>query len=161
MNIFVLDKDPKKCAKYHVNSHVIKMILEQTQMLCTTYHISDPEKIKSFNGEKFYKCTHRNHPCAKWTRESKENFDWLIKLTEELFSEYTYRYNKIHKSKALFDWIKNNRPNLPSKGLTPFAQAMPEHIRNKDVVTAYRNYYKLEKQHIAQWKNREVPVWMK
>ena len=28
MNIFVLDLDPRKCATYHSNSHVVKMVLE-------------------------------------------------------------------------------------------------------------------------------------
>jgi len=28
MNIFVLDTDTKKCAQYHNDKHVIKMILE-------------------------------------------------------------------------------------------------------------------------------------
>jgi len=28
MNIFLLDKNPEKCAKYHCDKHVVKMILE-------------------------------------------------------------------------------------------------------------------------------------
>ncbi len=28
MNIFVLDQDPKKCAEYHNNKHVVKMCVE-------------------------------------------------------------------------------------------------------------------------------------
>ncbi len=34
MNIFVLDENPVKCAEYHLDKHCIKMILEQTQILC-------------------------------------------------------------------------------------------------------------------------------
>ena len=37
MNIFHLDKDPLLCAKYHCDKHVVKMILETGQMLCTAY----------------------------------------------------------------------------------------------------------------------------
>ena len=33
MNIFVLDKNPKKAAEYHCNKHVVKMILESCQMV--------------------------------------------------------------------------------------------------------------------------------
>lgn len=47
MNIFVLDKDPKKAAQYHVDKHVIKMILESSQMLATAYYTS--RGIKSFS----------------------------------------------------------------------------------------------------------------
>ena len=28
MNIFVLDNDPRQCAEYHCDKHVVKMILE-------------------------------------------------------------------------------------------------------------------------------------
>ncbi len=34
MNIFILDWDVKKNAKYHVDKHVVKMILETAQLLC-------------------------------------------------------------------------------------------------------------------------------
>ena len=37
MNIFHLHKDPKICAKYHCDKHVVKMILETAQMLSTAY----------------------------------------------------------------------------------------------------------------------------
>jgi len=35
MNLFYLDKDLDKCAEYHVDKHVNKMILEAAQLLCT------------------------------------------------------------------------------------------------------------------------------
>ena len=38
MNIFYLDKCPVKAAKYQYNKHVVKMILESAQMLCTAHH---------------------------------------------------------------------------------------------------------------------------
>ena len=37
MNIFHLDKDPKICAEYHCDKHIVKMILETAQMLSTAY----------------------------------------------------------------------------------------------------------------------------
>ena len=33
MNIFHLDTDPKTCAEFHCDKHVVKMIVETTQML--------------------------------------------------------------------------------------------------------------------------------
>ncbi len=41
MNIFVLDWDIKKCVKYHVDKHVVKMILETAQLLCGVHHMTD------------------------------------------------------------------------------------------------------------------------
>ena len=35
MNIFYVDKDPVKAAKMLLDKHVVKMILESAQMLCT------------------------------------------------------------------------------------------------------------------------------
>jgi len=40
MNIFILDWDVKKNAKYHVDKHVVKMILETAQLLCGVHHMT-------------------------------------------------------------------------------------------------------------------------
>jgi len=39
MNIFVLDRDVRKCAEYHNDKHVVKMILESAQLLCGVHHM--------------------------------------------------------------------------------------------------------------------------
>jgi hypothetical protein len=41
MNIFVLDSNPKKCAQYHSNSHVVKMVLETAQLLCGVHWMTE------------------------------------------------------------------------------------------------------------------------
>ncbi len=97
MNIFVLDQDPKVCAKYHNNKHVVKMILETAQLLCGVHHMVE-SKI-----EIPYKLSHKNHPCSIWARECIENYVWLCDLGMELCFEYTYRYGKKHKSQAVFE----------------------------------------------------------
>jgi hypothetical protein len=48
---------------------------------------------------------------------------------------------------------------LPRKGLTEFAQAMPEDYKQKDPVEAYRLYYQMDKSEIASWKIRGAPEW--
>lgn len=55
MNIFVLDTDPKLSAQYHVDRHVIKMILENAQLLSTALKINNIEA-------NLYKPTHQHHP---------------------------------------------------------------------------------------------------
>jgi hypothetical protein len=45
MNIFYLDKDPIKAAEYSCDKHVVKMILESAQMLCTAHRVLDGENI--------------------------------------------------------------------------------------------------------------------
>ena len=39
MNLFYLDSDLDKCAEYHVDRHVNKMILEAAQLICTNLWI--------------------------------------------------------------------------------------------------------------------------
>lgn len=48
MNIFYLDKDTTKCAQYHVDKHVSKLILEAGQMIGTAIRrsLGEPRKIK-------------------------------------------------------------------------------------------------------------------
>ena len=65
MNIFVLDNDPFKAAEYQCDKHVVKMVLETAQLLCSAHETAP------------YKRTHYNHPCAIWTRSSLSNYMWL------------------------------------------------------------------------------------
>lgn len=150
MNIFVLDLDPILAAEYQGDKHVVKMVLESAQLLCSPY---DP-------GVAPYKRTHYNHPCAKWTRESLANWKWLLKHAYALSAEYSFRYNKTHKCHAILDWLDSNPPSLPEGPMTPFAQAMPEQYKNPDPVVAYRAYYCGAKRDIVRWnKTRTQPFW--
>lgn len=152
MNIFVLDTDPYKCAVYHNDKHVVKMILETAQLLCGVHWVDGSEAP--------YKLSHRNHPCAIWSRECIENYIWLCDLGMALSREYSHRYNKRHKSQDIIEWCYDNKPNLRSNGdLTPFALAMPDECKVGNVVESYRAYYMVEKRGFAVWKNREVPQW--
>lgn len=81
--------------------------------------------------------------------------------------EFEYRYNNRHKSSEVIRFIYENdmRPKGKPYGvinwMTPFAQAMPEQYKNKDAVTAYRNYYLGEKKRFAKWTKRKPPAWWK
>ena len=41
MNIFYLDRDPNIAAQQHCDKHVVKMILESAQLLCTAHRVLD------------------------------------------------------------------------------------------------------------------------
>lgn len=154
MNIFVLDLDPNKCAEYHNNSHCIKQLLETAQLLCGVHWVNDSEAP--------YKLSHKNHPCAIWSRECIENYVWLCDLGMALSKEYTHRYNKRHKSQDIIEWCYGNLPNLRSNGdITPFALAMPDECKIGDAVESYREYYMKEKRSLASWKMRNQPEWFK
>ena len=156
MNIFLLDTDTRKCAQYHCDKHVVKMILETAQLLCGVHHMTDQvtEQVP-------YKLSHKNHPCAIWSRESLSNYLYLCDLGLELCKEYTYRYGKRHKSQDVIEWCVTNKPNICDKEFTEPARAMPNEYKVDSAVESYRNYYIGEKSKIAVWKNREIPEWFK
>ena len=151
MNIFILHKNPKKAAQMQCDKHVVKMILETAQMLCTIAH------NKGIDAP--YRATHKRHPCTLWAGMSKQNWNWLITHGLALCSEYTSRYGKIHKSQQHIEWCKSLDIDLPNTGLTPFAQAMPAQYKNSCAVTAYRAYYHGEKATIATWKKNKPKWW--
>ncbi len=149
MNIFVLDYDPAVAASYHCDKHVVKMILESCQILCTVasmYKLSTP-----------YRPTHKIHPCVRWAASEDDNWYWLHDLTEELLCQYSLRYHKIHACSKILPQVP--KPTLPNKP-TSFVQCMPAQYKCDDTVTAYRNYYIGEKRHILKYTNVETPSWI-
>jgi hypothetical protein len=152
MNIFFLDFDTKKCAQYHCDKHVVKMILETAQLLCGTHWV--------IGNEAPYKLSHKNHPCAIWTRTSLSNYLYLCDLGLELCKEYTYRYGKRHKSQDVIEWCLINKPNIHDVDFTSPPLAMGDEFKiENDVIESYRNYYREGKKLIVSWKNRVIPSW--
>lgn len=153
MNIFLLDDNIQKCAEYHCDRHVVKMILEYAQLLSTACRA---------NGlEMGYKQTHLNHPSAKWARASEDNFLWLADLAGAVNDEYKHRYgHKVnHKSYDVICTLE--LPDLPKIGLTELPKCMPDQYKVDSVVQSYRNYYCGDKASFATWKNRNQPEWFK
>lgn len=149
MNIFWLDYDLQKCAEYHCDKHIVKMILESAQLLSTACRVSGINEG--------YKISHLNNPISLWVRSSLGNWLLLRDLTYYLNEEYKFRYGKSHKS---FDVINSlTIPNIENLGITEPPRCMPSEYLSYDLVDSYRNYYIGDKQHIASWKNRDAPWW--
>jgi hypothetical protein len=154
MNIFFLDENLTQSAKYHVDRHVVKQILEGAQIACSAY----PQ------GTAPYRATHINHPDCQWARESLSNFKYVISYARALASEYTFRYGKVHKTVGVLDWLENNLPDIPDKGWTEPPRCFGELksvIRESDSVVAdYREYYRLGKSHLFSWTGRTKPDFL-
>ena len=153
MNIFYLDKCPEKAARLQYNKHVVKMILESAQMLCTAHHHYG-------NGDKIpYKKAHYNHPSTIWVRENAYNYMWLYKHMVELGNEYTKRYGKEHLTiTKCFDPLFRLPPGIPiPKPLTHTQppQCMQDEYKDKCSIQAYWNYYIGEK-HVVANKDKET-----
>jgi hypothetical protein len=174
MNIFYLDSNVTKCAEYHNDKHVVKMILEYAQLLSTAHRVLDgKEYIDASSGRKIkrwrledtsleahlYKATHINHPSAVWVRQSNNNYNWLVCLFQSLLSEYTHRYGKIHSCDRLVYWVRKPPVNIPVGYKTQPTPAMPDEYKVPDSVQSYRNYYLGAKNNMAKWKNRPIPEW--
>ena len=150
MNIFVVDEDPEIAARQLCDKHVVKMILETAQMLCTV--------AASHGYDTPYRATHAKHPCTLWAAKSADNWSWLLQHGLAMCAEYTRRYGRTHKSEQVIMWCAGLKIGFPESSLTPFAQAMPPKYKNESAVTAYRAYYHGEKAAFATWKS-EVPQW--
>lgn len=165
MNIFVLDTNPKLSAQYMCDKHVIKMILESCQLLSTAIWVQGFKNIAPavFSADhKFCKPTHINHPSGKWVRESFDNFMWLVNHGKALCEEKRFRYynRPPHVMEPYYDRFTNYTHLFPQRGLTPFAQAMPDAYKDKDAVKAYKSYYINEKHKLLTYTRRQVPDWL-
>lgn len=183
MNIFALDTDPRKAAEYHVDKHVVKMILELCQILSTAHRVLDGWQIVKLSNKGrrlkawslkqdperdnlLYSATHVNHPSCVYARSTSFAYEWTYSLLVELCKEYTYRYGKIHKCQeiGLVDAL-SRMPDLIKidESVVYPTPAMPDEFKNSDVITAYRNYYRGAKQRMASWSgkinSRPTPEW--
>jgi hypothetical protein len=158
MNIFFLDENPTLSAQYHVDKHVVKMILETAQLLCSVHHVTD-HVTDQVTDQVPYKLSHKNHPCSIWSRNSLSNYLYLCELGLELCNEYSYRYGKRHKSRDVIEWCLINKPRISDIGFTEPPKAMPDEYKVDSVTESYRNYYIGAKSGFANWKNREKPLW--
>ncbi len=181
MNIFVLDKDPVLAAKYHCDKHCVKMILEAGQMLCVAHWIGALKSVgraledfKRVREAKAYAVdyadpslippwtlTHTRHPCTVWTSENTGNYNWHVQLMRSLLDEYTARYEKVHKSETVYEWLASRTPyGMSESSMTEHPQCMPEDCKvPNDPVAAYKNYYHQHKAYMAKWNRSSPPSW--
>ncbi len=160
MNIFYLSDCPVESAQSQCDKHVVKMILESAQMLCTAHHVCPTNAERP---EKFYKATHKNHPSTIWVRENTSNYEWMTKHALSLCKEYTYRYGKTHASQPVVEWCARNVPAIPSRLRSKMPQCMPDEFKQDCSVQAYRSFYNINKRNSFKcvWTNREEPRWWK
>ena len=181
MNIFYLDKDPKVAAQMMCDKHIVKMILESAQMLCTAKRVLDGTEYtaKTKNGRNIkrwrldnpneeaivYKAGWLNHPSTQWVMKSAYNYTWLYKHFIALNDEYKLRYNKKvnHVSvDKLGDLLKHPPKNASLNTIgTDATPAMPDECKIPgDVVGSYRKYYIMKKVRFAKWKSpAKMPEW--
>jgi len=190
MNIFALHPNPRKAARWHVDKHVVKMLLETCQLLYTAHwvlyypdlktarspiQLSRLQKTKAvpsymlsapstLSGEVGYRPCHVHHPCAVWTRQTAGNYQWLFTLGLELAREYRFRFKKIHSCEAHIRWLADHRPpTLRPYPRRKFVMAMADEYKiSENPIISYRYYYKTSKKErgLIHYTDRHVPHWL-
>lgn len=159
MNIFFLSLSTSECAKLYCDQHVIKILLEITQMLYTAWHASGepfhPPLSKS--GHRGYRPAHKNHPMCMWVRYSRSTYIFTARLGMSLALEYNRRFKKCHACTKHILWLNTHIPEAFQRLKSPTAyygkhgipQCMPPEHHQPDPVLAYRSYYKTKT--FARW----------
>lgn len=152
MNIFNLDSCPEKSARWQNNRHSYRMPLESGGLLLYAF----PNGGTPFDNN--HERAHYKHPASIFTRNSKDNFEWVLEHFKVQLDEYKIRYKREHDSAKYLGWIESNYHtiNFPNTGMTPFARCFGpfKNLLDReepDTVKAYRRFYILDKINFARW----------
>ena len=200
MNIFAFVPSSVVSAQMLDDKRVGKMIIESGQLLTAAIRItlgcagySDEEidalfvkyGILTVSKGTPWRLTHQNHPCSIWTRESYENYSWLVSYTLSLINEFSLRYDKLHGcapaivgmraigdemlkpimrgevSWAGGDEAEQIQATVYAKELTPFVMAMPDEFKQEALYDPHRAYqlYHHSKPNVYWRKGRDAPDW--
>lgn len=159
VNLFYLDHNPKLCAQYYCDKHVVKILVEICQILSQIHH-----EIGNKNPP-YKKCRGISYSLNTyvWAKESINNYKYCTDLATALLQEYKFRYNnKDHKSEKALNWLKKNIPPINKKKLTKFKLTKNIEIYSEfydDIVIASRIIYVDFKCKKDKWTKREIPDW--
>lgn len=164
MNLFVTDECPVKSAIALPNILVNKMCQEAVQLLSVAHFELDGQ----IRGTK---PSHNNHPCAVFTRNNKQNYEWVRKHARALLDEYTFRTGKVHGYEKYYAEVIDLPANIAENGDTDFPMCMPDDC--KKTLDTYKNYkYYLntkfkdwatrtdKRQIFVNWSKRNKPEWL-
>jgi hypothetical protein len=174
MNIFFLAGDPNRCARWHCDKHVVKMILEYTQILYTAQHMNGgTEQVEASaplcksTGLRGYKKHSPKHPSVLWACAALPHYIWLCKLALCLCDEHEFRFDPVvrHSCSVHLEWLSRNLPpgllcEDKLKWLSDPTPAMPDEYKvSERVVECYWAYYNGSKKErgLLTYTRRGVP----
>lgn len=154
MNIFVLDLDPERAARYHCDKHVGKMAVEAAQMLSSAWHIHVGRAPSG------YALGYVHHPCSRWAARRRANYFWLHRLATALTEQHELRFGR--EPSATVDALDALRqpPETLRGAFRPsaFYPAVSDDLRDLPPVEAYRLFYARDKRRFAHWR-LGAPHW--
>lgn len=146
--IYFLDENPKLSASFLADKYISPLLCNS----CTAL-----SAVLSHEGFDIPQKVGYRHPLVNWALESKDNFEWLVSYAQGLSEVFKSRRGKIHRTTLkLYDL-----PNLelPSLGITPFPQMIPDKYKSDEPIKSYRNYYSNEKAKTTDYTNSKIPYW--
>ena len=163
MNRFIIEHHPDAIAKSLCDKHIVKMPLEEAQMLCTSLWHHAPEYAEE---QGLYKPVHQKHPCTLWAMETQANYSFAYSLYTSMLCEYHHRYGKWHGAGKHSIALHRGIVHIPEGPLTPHPQCFSGHDDCKTdedwPIVAYRAFYTVDKSGFARYnKGRDKPFWMK
>ena len=161
MNRFIIGHVPQEIVQSMCDKHVVKMPLEEAQMLCTVLRKADPEFADAHG---LYKMAHKNHPCTLWAGETRSNYMYAFMLWQYMCLEYTYRYGKHHATERFVEAFREGAKLVPEGLMTRHPECFGEHTDLKSdefwPVDSYRKFYNTKQHRFKMtWTNRDVPYW--
>ena len=161
MNRFIIEESPQKIAKSLCDQHVVKMPLEESQMLCTALWHHAPQYAEKHD---LYKPVHQKHPCTLWAMETRANYEFAFNLYMEMLTEYDFRYKKVHGASKHFYSIIKGIKYIPQGEITKHPQCFSGHddLKTNEFypINAYRNFYRVDKLKFARYKYTDKPQWL-
>lgn len=139
VNFFYLDKNLRKCAKYHADKHLNKMQVEYAQIASSVWwvlvfdHYQNNNNAQNNNNvneeyqhviDKIYKKSHPKHPVVLWAKKSIKHYLAVVQLGLYLGEEKRDRIKNMvnlpkeqrkqwkvcHASEPVLQFLKNNPP---------------------------------------------------
>jgi hypothetical protein len=157
MQIFLTNPDFSQCAKDLDDKRLNKIIVESAQIASTALWINRCDIAETLYSQgEIYLPTHEHHLLCRWASENYNNFLFVIYYASSLCREYTYRFNKKHKTERiignLFCILFDEFINYEEKSLMPNCTTNHKHIEN--IYEAYKSELTLK------WNNDKiVPKW--
>ena len=157
MNIFCTNECPIQSAREHCNVHVVKMILEYSQLLSTAHRITDGDSYADQAG--LYKATHKNHPSAVYARKSTQHYRWVWECLNEIHSIYEAKSGKVHKGKRILDALSVFPLEMSDEGFELPTLAMPDQYKSHAVFGGRTKAYQMYlNDKFVEWKSRDKPM---
>ena len=111
MNRFIIANTPQEIAQALCDKHVVKMPLEEAQMLCTVVRQANPEYADE---HELYRVAHAKHPCTLWAGKTRSNYMYAFRLWNHMCLEYTYRYGREHASTRHLEALREGAKYVPA-----------------------------------------------